>query len=183
MPKIPLHRSTQVNSTLLVPLSSLASQQTKPIEGIMSCIRQFLDYRVSQEDEILTFHASEMVLTGNSDPSYLSTPNARSRAGGHFYLIMPSTIPTTAPSSTLHRSSKMSCRQLLRLNWVLSTLLQQMCIHPPNTGGNGTPTTGYTPSNRQCNSRRSHQQQDPKAMAICFYWLQDCKTLLQFCIY
>ena len=37
--------------------------------------------------------ASEMVLAAHSNASYLSKPNARSRAGGHFVLSRDITIP------------------------------------------------------------------------------------------
>ena len=52
----------------------------------MTRARQFLDYIAFQEDAILTFNASEIVLAGNSDASYLSKPNAHSQAGGHLFL-------------------------------------------------------------------------------------------------
>ena len=37
----------------------------------MTRARQFLDYIASQEDAILTFNASEMVLAGQNNASYL----------------------------------------------------------------------------------------------------------------
>jgi len=47
---------------------------------------QLLDYLATQEDAVLSYHASDMVLAVHSDASYLSKPEARSRAGGHFFL-------------------------------------------------------------------------------------------------
>ena len=47
---------------------------------------QLLDYLASQEDAIITYHTSYMILAADSDTSYLSKPNARSRAGSHFFL-------------------------------------------------------------------------------------------------
>ncbi len=52
----------------------------------MKRMRQFLDYAASQDDPVITYHASDMVLSIHSDASYLSEANARSRAGGHHYL-------------------------------------------------------------------------------------------------
>jgi hypothetical protein len=46
-----------------------------------------------QEEAILTFNASIMKLAVHSDARYLSKPNARSRAGGHFFLSNNSLIP------------------------------------------------------------------------------------------
>jgi hypothetical protein len=54
---------------------------------------QLLDYLATQEDAVLYYHASDMVLAVHSDTSYLSEPKARSRAGGHFFLSSDTTIP------------------------------------------------------------------------------------------
>ena len=54
---------------------------------------QLLDYLASQEDAVITYNASEMILAAHSDASYLSEPEARSRAGGHFFLSTNAEIP------------------------------------------------------------------------------------------
>jgi hypothetical protein len=48
----------------------------------------------SQEEPILTYKASDMVLAVHSDTSYLSEPKARSRAGGHMFMFANDGIPT-----------------------------------------------------------------------------------------
>ena len=52
----------------------------------MKRIKQFLDYAASQEEAIITFNASDIILNIHSDVSYLSKHNAHSRAGGHHFL-------------------------------------------------------------------------------------------------
>ena len=52
----------------------------------MERVKQLLDYCASQEEAILTYHASDMVLAIHSDAGYLNERKARSRAGGHFFL-------------------------------------------------------------------------------------------------
>ena len=52
----------------------------------MKKIKQFLDYASTQEEAVLTYHASDMILAIHSDASYLSEAKARSRAGGHFFM-------------------------------------------------------------------------------------------------
>ena len=52
----------------------------------MKKAKLFLDYAASHPDAVLTYRASDMVLTLHSDASYLSEPKARSRAGGHFFM-------------------------------------------------------------------------------------------------
>ena len=96
-----------VDSTLLMPLSAIASEQANPTEATMQKCKQFLDYVASQEEAVLTFRASDMILAIHSDASYLSEAKARSRAGG--ISSCPATKifrGATAPSSTSLRSSK-----------------------------------------------------------------------------
>ena len=59
----------------------------------MALCLQFLDYMATQDDAILTYSASDMVLAIHSDASYLSEPNARSRAGGHMFMATDEDIP------------------------------------------------------------------------------------------
>jgi len=54
---------------------------------------QLLDYIATQEEAVLTYSASDMKLAVHSDASYLSEPQARSRAEGHFFLSNKATIP------------------------------------------------------------------------------------------
>jgi hypothetical protein len=46
-----------------------------------------------QEDTVLSYHASNMVLAVHSNPSYLSEQKVCSRAGGHFFLSRNTTVP------------------------------------------------------------------------------------------
>ena len=52
-----------------------------------------MDYLATQEEAILTYRASNMVLAVHSDASYLSEREARSRVGGHFFLSKDEPIP------------------------------------------------------------------------------------------
>ena len=54
---------------------------------------QLLDYIATQEEAVLTYSASDMKLAVHSDASYLSEPQARIRAGGHFFHSNEATIP------------------------------------------------------------------------------------------
>jgi hypothetical protein len=77
---------------MLVALNTLASAQTKGTEATARAAAQLLDYAgATHPDTILQYTASDMILHVHSDASYLSEPNARSRAGGLFFL---STIPS-----------------------------------------------------------------------------------------
>jgi hypothetical protein len=92
-----------VDSTLLCPISAIASQSSKPTKDTMRQIIQLLNYLATQEDAILSYHASNMVLAVHSNASYLNKPKARSR------LVDTSFSPVTqlyhltmAQYSTLH---------------------------------------------------------------------------------
>jgi hypothetical protein len=82
-----------VNSILLCPISVIALQSSKPTEDAMQQALQLLDYLAMQEDTVLSYHASNVVLEVHSNASYLSKPKAQSRAGGHFFLSSDTTVP------------------------------------------------------------------------------------------
>ncbi len=48
----------------------------------------------TQEEAILTYCVSEMVLAIHSNASYLSKPKARSQAGGHMFMAGNEEIPS-----------------------------------------------------------------------------------------
>ncbi len=52
----------------------------------MNKIKQLLDYIASQEDVLLTYRASDMILGVHSDATDLSESRVHSRAGGHHFL-------------------------------------------------------------------------------------------------
>ena len=72
--------SQAVDSTLLCPNSAIASQSANPTEDTLELTYHLLDYLGTQEEAVLTFIASKMVLAAHSDASCLSETNARSRA-------------------------------------------------------------------------------------------------------
>jgi hypothetical protein len=95
---------------MLTTLSSITSNQAKPTKKTMSNIKLFLDYAASNQDAIITYPASDMVLVVRSDVSYLNKPKTHSCVGGHFLMSFNIADPAEmALSSTLPRSSKMLC--------------------------------------------------------------------------
>jgi hypothetical protein len=59
---------------------------TRDTHHTMKKIKQFLHYASTNPNAVVTYHASNMVLAGHSDASYLSKSNAPSRARGHFFM-------------------------------------------------------------------------------------------------
>ncbi len=82
-----------IDSTILCPVSAIAAQSPQPTEETMLHTQQLLDYLASQEEAVLTYNASNMILAVHSDASYLSEPKAQSCTGGHFFLSSDTTIP------------------------------------------------------------------------------------------
>ncbi|KAL7528726.1 hypothetical protein ACHAWF_002679 [Thalassiosira exigua] len=82
-----------VDSTSLCPISAIASQSANLTEETMQQLKQLFDYLTSQGETVLTYHASDMILAAHSNVSYLSEPQARNRAGGHFFLSNGANIP------------------------------------------------------------------------------------------
>ena len=71
---------------MLPALVSIASQQANHTERIALKEKQLLDYAATHPNAIITYCASDMVLAGHRNASYLSKSKSRSRAGGHFFL-------------------------------------------------------------------------------------------------
>ena len=65
-----------VDASMLPALGTLATQQASPTENTMIKIKQFLDYAATHPDAIVTYKASDMVLAGHSNVSYLLKSNA-----------------------------------------------------------------------------------------------------------
>jgi hypothetical protein len=82
-----------VDGTMLTPLSALAFEQASPTELTMEKYLRFLDYAATQDNSILTYKASDMILAIHSNASYLSEPKAQSQAGGNMSMAENDKIP------------------------------------------------------------------------------------------
>jgi hypothetical protein len=71
-----LYYARCVDALILPALGTLATQQASPIKTTMKKIKQLLDFAATHPDAVITYHASNMVLAGHSDASYLSESNA-----------------------------------------------------------------------------------------------------------
>ncbi len=81
-----LYYAGAVDLTVLMALSTIASEQSKCTQQTMHRCKQLLDYLATHPDATVRFHASDMILNIHSDASYLSEKNAHSRACGHFFM-------------------------------------------------------------------------------------------------
>jgi len=72
--------------TMAATLSAFATRQSKATTDLEAEVNHFLDYCATHPNAGVRFVASDMLLALHSDASYLSEPNSKSRAAGHFYL-------------------------------------------------------------------------------------------------
>jgi hypothetical protein len=59
----------------------------------MELCKKFLDFMLCQEEAVLTYQASDMVLAIHSNALYLPEPKSHSRAGGHMFVAGKDEIP------------------------------------------------------------------------------------------
>ena len=71
----------EVDMTLLVALSEIVSEQSKPTRNTILKIKQFIYYAASQEEYVLTYLAINVILAVHSYASYNSKTKSRSIVG------------------------------------------------------------------------------------------------------
>jgi len=101
-----LYYARAIDATILMALSEIAQQVSKPTENTMKRVKQFLDYMSTHPDAKIRYRASDMILNIHSDASYLSATKARSRAGGYFFL---GSIPQDGKPIKLNGAIHITC--------------------------------------------------------------------------
>jgi hypothetical protein len=81
-----LYYARTVDPTLIMPINVLASEQSNATEVTADKVVKLLNYCNTRPETKIRYHASDMILHIHSDASYLSENEAKSRAGGFFYL-------------------------------------------------------------------------------------------------
>lgn len=81
-----MYYARAVDLTMLVTLSSIASEQAHAKEQTEQYVHELLDYLHTHKDATIWYVASGMVLNIHSNASYLSKPKAGSRLGGTYFL-------------------------------------------------------------------------------------------------
>jgi hypothetical protein len=184
-----LYYGRAVDPTILPALSSIATEQAKPTENTREKVKQLLDYCATQEDAIITYKASKMILCIHSDAGYANEKNARSRAGGHFFLSNNDHFPpnngailTTASIIKAVMSSAAEAELgALFLNAKEAVYLRQILTEmghlQPRTPIQTDNTTAEGVINNKIQPKRT------KAMDMRFHWLRDRAAQGQFRIY
>ena len=95
-----LYYGKAIDNTILVPVGTLASQQSQATQSTYKSLSQLLDYLATYPDASIRYNASDMILWVHRDASYLSESHARSRSVAYFYLSNRLNNPTKPPLST-----------------------------------------------------------------------------------
>jgi hypothetical protein len=150
---------------------------------------QLFDHLAKQEDAILSYHASNMVLAVQSDASYLSKPKARSQAGGDFFLSSDTTVPPNngAILNIAHIiKNVMSSATEAELAGLYIMALKAVYIRIilEELGHIQSPTPLQT-DNAMADGiiNGKVQPKQTKAMDMRFHWLCNQECQRQFCIY
>jgi hypothetical protein len=178
-----------VDSTLLMPISAIASQSATPTTETMAQTRQLLDYLATQEDAVITYARSDMKLAVHSDASYLSEPKARSRAGGHFFLSYDEKVPRNNGAilniahiikhvmSSATEAELAALFIMAREAVYIRIILEEM--------GHKQPPTPIQTDNAMADAviNGKVQPKRTKAMDMRFHWLRDRECQKQFKFY
>jgi hypothetical protein len=81
-----LYYACAMDLTVLMALSTIASEQAHGTKNTMQKTKQLLDYLATHLDGTVQFYASDMILNIHSNASYLPDANAHSQACRHFLI-------------------------------------------------------------------------------------------------
>ena len=81
-----LYYARAVNNKLLVGLRSIVTQQEAATKDTSDTVNQLLEYVATYPKNKIAYQASDMVLTGHSDASYLNKSIACSQYGAQIFL-------------------------------------------------------------------------------------------------
>eukprot|EP00804_Cyclotella_cryptica_P002153 CCRYP_006559-RA/>CCRYP_006559-RA protein AED:0.38 eAED:0.33 QI:0/0/0/1/0/0/2/0/408 len=81
-----LYYSQAVDPTLAAALSTIPSQQANSTQAILDACKQLLDYAATHPNAFIQCCTSNMIPALDTDGSYLSEPEGKSRAATYFYL-------------------------------------------------------------------------------------------------
>ncbi len=81
-----LYYARALDPTMLYACNKISTQQANPTTETMEWADRLLLYALKHPNAQLIYKASDLILKGASDASYLGDENAQSRAGGYWYL-------------------------------------------------------------------------------------------------
>ena len=145
-----------VDSTLLYPISAIASQSATPTKETMRQTHQLLDYIATQEDTLITYTSSDMKLAVHSNASDLNDLKA-----GNFSIQRSKNTPKQRRHYQ-YRTHDQTCHDIIDIIRTSSTINHgmQSRIHKNNLGKNGAQTAFNPITNRQRHDRCTMQREN-----------------------
>jgi hypothetical protein len=178
-----LYYGRAVDSTLLVALGTLASEQMTATETTMCKIAHLLNYCAMHPKAVVRFKCSDMILHVESDASYLCLLKSTSRVAGDFYMGEKPRADGAQPP--INGAVQIVCNILCMVvssaaeaelaglfhntkeTIELRTTLEEMGHVQP-------PTVIVTDNNTAAGiANDTVKQKQSKAMDMCFYWTRD----------
>ena len=191
-----LYYARAIDSTMLVALNTVSSDQSSATADTHQAVEQLLDYAATYPDTTVRYHASDMCLHVDSDASYLSVPKARSRAGGYFFLSdRPSNASTSPVNPTPNGPLHAECRTLRNVmasaaEAELGALFHNGQVAEPirtclSEMGFPQPSTPLKTDNSTASGiiNSSIRQKKSKAMDMRFHWIKDRVSQKHFLVY
>jgi hypothetical protein len=176
-----LYYAWAVDPTLIMPINVLVSEQSNATDVTADKVIKLLNYCNTHPETKIRYHASDMILHIHSDASYLSEIEAKSRAGGFFYMGNNNKNDKKLTNRTILIISKvlkhvMSSAAAAEIGAVfinakegalLRTTLEELGHKQPPTPmeTDNTTATGY--------SNGTIKQKRTKSMDMRFYWIKD----------
>jgi hypothetical protein len=173
---------------MLPALGSRATQLANPMQNTKKLVHQLLDKTPTHPDAIITYQASDMVLAGHSDASYLLNTNARSRAGRHFFMSNNEAIPSNngailtisqiikAILSSVEEAEigalYINCKEAIPARHTLEYL-----------GHKQPPTPMQTDNTTALGGKNNNVMKKLKLMDMKYHWLRCRINQRQFCYY
>jgi hypothetical protein len=186
-----LYYARAVDPTLIMPINVLTSEQSKATAATADKVIKLLNYCNTHPETKIRYHASDMILYIHSDVSYLSEREAKSRAGGFFYMGNradtakkltngPILIISTVLNYVMSSAAEAEIGAVFinaKDGAVLRTTLEELGHHQPPTPleTDNTTATGYI--------NGTIKQKRTKAMDMRFYWIKDRVKQRQFNVY
>jgi hypothetical protein len=189
-----LYYAREVDPTLIMPINVLASEQTKATSDIADTadkVIKLLNYCTTHPETKIRYHASDMILNIHIYASYLSEREAKSRAGGFFYMGSRADTSNKLTNGAIliistvlkHVMSSAAEAEIgavfinAKEGTVLRTELKELGHpHPPiPLETDNTTATGY--------SNGTIKQKRTRAMDMRFYWVKYRVKQGQFHVY
>ena len=149
----------EIDSTMIPDSSTIACIKNAPTKNTTKQVKQLLYYSASQDEAIITFNKSGMVMEIHYNEYYLSKNNACCCAGGHHFLSSddkkkPKQRRHTQPINNHPQRNVISSRGR---TWIIIFEFQTRNPYAQETRRSRPSATTNAHTNEQQNSRRPHQ--------------------------